>query len=343
MVNTAVVKVTSLETLACRALEKFGVSRQQAQDTAKILILSDMMGIHTHGVHRILSYGERLETGGINASADFKVTQVAPALALLDGDNGLGPAIGRQALTCAMHNAETSGIACVLVNGSNHFGAIAPYSLLAAEQGFASFICSNATTTIAPTGGTKARLGNNPLGFGFPAPGGDPVILDMAMSVAARAKIRNAQAVGQPIAEGWATDAEGKPTTDPTAALKGFLLPFGGYKGYGLSLCVDLLAGVLSGAAYLTHVQSWVETPHTAQGIGHAFILLNAKALMPTLTLSERMGDFASILHRTPAIDPGRPVMLPGEREMQSLKTARRNGVTLDRNLVGQLHEIAER
>ena len=231
----------------------------------------------------------------------------------------------------------------MLVRGSNHFGPIAPYALMAAEQGFASFICSNATTTIAPSGGREARLGNNPLGFGFPSPGGDPVILDMAMSVAARAKIRDAAAAGQPIPEGWATDADGRPTTDPVAALKGFLLPMGGYKGYGLSLCVDLLAGVLSGAAYLTHVQSWVDRPDAPQDLGHAFILLNAKALMPGPTLSDRMEDFAGILRQTPATDPATPVMLPGEREIRALKRSREQGIALDAALVAKLQALAER
>lgn len=343
MAEQIAMKPDQLEELAARALEKLGLNPEQSRDAAQILTLADMMGIHTHGVSRVLSYGERLDIGGINAKADLKVTTLAPAVARLEGNNGLGPAIGAAALRAALGMAESCGIGCVLVNGSNHFGPIAPYALLAAERGFASFICSNATTTIAPTGGKEARLGNNPLGFGFPAPGGDPVILDMAMSVAARAKIRNAKAAGQPIPEGWATDADGFPTTDPAAALKGFLLPLGGYKGYGLSLCVDLLAGVLSNAAYLTHVQSWVDTPEAAQNLGHAFILLNTKILMPEPALSARMDDFAGILHNTPTADPKVPVMLPGEREIRLLKSARQMGVTLDKPLIDALRDLAAR
>src|SRR5690606_28704044 len=165
--------------------------------------------------------------------------------------------VGAHALRAALAAAAETGIAVALCHGSNHFGPIAPYALQAAQRGFASLIASNATTTIAPSGGSDARLGNNPMGFGFPNPGGDPVILDMAISVVARAKIRDAAKAGQPIPEGWATDADGRPTTDPKAALDGFLLPVGGYKGYGLSAAVDMLTGVLSGAAFLTHVRSW--------------------------------------------------------------------------------------
>ncbi|TRW97847.1 Ldh family oxidoreductase [Paracoccus sp. M683] len=331
-----------LQNLASAALVRLGVENQQAGDAAKVLTLADMMGVHTHGVGRVLSYGERLKIGGINAKAQFDMTEMAPALAVLDGDNGLGPAVGMKALNSAMAMAETTGIACVLVHGSNHFGPVAPYAWLAAEQGFASFICSNATTTIAPTGGKQARLGNNPLGFGFPAPGGDPVILDMAMSVAARARIRNAAAAGQQIPEGWATDSQGLPTTDPAAALRGFLLPLGGYKGYGLSLCVDLLAGVLANAAYLTHVKSWVDAPGSAQDLGHSFILIDTRKLMPATRLADRMTDFASILHETPPVNAEMPVMLPGEREMRSLNNARQDGIRLDGALVEKLRAIAQ-
>lgn len=330
---------STLEGLVRASLSRLGVSPDQAADVATVLVLADMMRVHTHGANRVEPYGERIKIGGINAKAQFSVERVAPAMALMDGDNGLGPAIGMHALKTAMGMAEETGMAGVFVRGSNHFGPIAPYAYLAAQEGFASFICSNATTTIAPTGGKEARLGNNPLGFGFPAPGADPVILDMAMSVAARARIRNAAAAKEPIPEGWATDAEGRPTTDPNIALQGFLLPMGGYKGYGLSLCVDLLAGVLSNAAYLTHVSSWVDAPDAAQDLGHSFILIDTKKMMPAQKLKSRMTDFEKILHETPATDPQVPVMLPGEREMKYLKTAISDGINLPAALVEKLRQ----
>lgn len=333
---------STLEGLVQASLSKLGVAPDQAADVATVLVLADMMRVHTHGANRVEPYGDRIKVGGINAHARFTVDRVAPAIALMDGDNGLGPAVGMHALKTAMEMAEETGMAGVFVRGSNHFGPIAPYAYLAAQKGFASFICSNATTTIAPTGGKEARLGNNPLGFGFPTPGSDPVILDMAMSVAARAKIRNAAAANEEIPEGWATDAEGRPTTDPKTALKGFLLPMGGYKGYGLSLCVDLLAGVMSNAAYLTHVSSWVDAPNAAQNLGHSFILIDTKKMMPAKDLKSRMTDFEKILHETPATDPQVPVMLPGEREMSYLKNAISDGIYLPASLVEKLRMASQ-
>ena len=300
---------------------------EDARKAARILVLADMMKLHTHGVSRLVSYCERLRIGGIDPSPDIRCEAPAPAIRRIDGGNGLGPLVGMRALDAAMEAARETGIAMALCRRSSHFGPIAPYAWLAAEQGFASMIGSNASVTIAPTGGREPRLGNNPLGFGFPDPEGEPVILDMAMSVVARAKIRDAAAAGEPIPDTWATDAEGRPTTDPVAALKGCLLPFGGYKGYGLALCVDLMAGLLSGAAYLTHVSPWVERPEAPQNLGHVFVLIDAARLLPAAELHRCMQDFGSILRSAPAVDPARPVMLPGEREIAHLRRAERDGI----------------
>ncbi len=226
---------------------------------------------------------------------------------------------------------------------SNHFGPISPYSLLAAEAGYASIIGSNATTTIAPTGGSDARLGNNPLGFGVPNPGGRPFLLDMAMSVVARAKIRNAAKRGEAIPPTWATDKDGRPTTDPGAALAGFLLPIGGHKGYGLALVVDLFAGLLSGASYLTHVSSWSENPERPQDLGHFFILIDTKRLGPPEELARRMQDFAAILHATPPADANAPVLVPGEIELDKLDRHRREGIAIDAELRSKLETLAAR
>lgn len=332
-----------LRALAIRALAALGVPESQASDTGDILVLADLMGIHTHGVMRILSYGERLRIGGIKAAADIRGEELAPAIIRIDGDNGLGPAVGAYALRAAQKAANATGIAVAFCHGSNHFGPVAPYAYLAAREGFASLIASNATTTIAPAGGRDARLGNNPMGFGFPNPGGDPIILDMAISVVARAKIRDAAKAGEAIPESWATDAEGRPTSDPNVALKGFLQPIGGYKGYGLSLAVDMLTGVLSGAAYLTHVQSWVSNPEAPQNLGHAFVLIDAKRLGTRDWLTQRVGDFGAIIHATPSVEPALPVMLPGEREMQSLHRQKAEGIALDADMLSEIRKIAAR
>jgi LDH2 family malate/lactate/ureidoglycolate dehydrogenase len=332
-----------LTRLADRVLEASGIAGGDAADAARILVTGDLMGHATHGVLRLESYGERLRSGAMDARARISVEEVAPAMVRVDGANALGPLVGMRALREAMARARTQGVGIALARNSNHFGAIAPYCLLAAEEGFASMICSNASTTIAPTGGAETKLGNNPLGFGVPRPGGRPVILDMAMSVVARGKIRAALKKGEAIPGHWATDRNGKPTTDPKAALDGFLLPFGGYKGYGLALIVDLLAGVLSGAAYLEHVNSWLDDPEKPGNLGHFFLVIDTRVLGSTEWLAQRMADFGAIIHGTPRADPAVPVRLPGEIELERLDRHRREGVPVDPALVARLEALATR
>ena len=332
-----------LSALAVKAFQGLGLTQADAKDVVQVLVMADLFGLSTHGLSRVESYGERLLVEGISARPSITVQSPAPALRLVDGDNGVGPLVGMHALRAAMQAARECGIGMAFARGSNHFGPISPYSLLAAQQGFASIIGSNATTTIAPWGGSDARLGNSPLGFGVPNPGGDPFLLDMAMSVVARAKIRNAFKRGEAIPDTWATDDKGRATTDPKAALDGFLQPLGGHKGYGLALLVDLFAGLLSNAAYLTHVKSWVDAPDEPQNLGHFFILINTQMLGSTQWLAERMTDFASILHDSPAAVEGRPVIVPGEIELQKMKQQRAQGITLDATTVILLQQHAAR
>ena len=165
-------------------------------------------------------------------------------------------------------------------------------------------------------------------------------MLDMAMSVVARAKIRSAAKAGERIPDSWAADRDGNPTTDPAAALGGFLQPVGGHKGYGLALVVDLIAGLLSGAAYLSHVKSWVDTPEEPQNLGHYFLLIDVGRLGSSAWLTERISDFTSILHDTPPRSEDSPVLVPGEIEMTAYRHAQQHGVEIDKNVLTALESL---
>lgn len=331
-----------LTNLGVAAFLHLGLPRQDAEEVVKILVLADLFGLSTHGMSRVESYGERLQIAGINPRPNISTERVAAAMVKVDGDNGVGPVVGMRSLEAAMEVASKCGIGIALTRGSNHFGPISPYAYIAAEQGFASMIGSNATTTIAPWGGSDARLGNSPLGFGVPNPGGQPFLLDMAMSVVARAKIRDAFKQGREIPNTWGTDAKGIPTTDPKAALDGFLLPVGGHKGYGLALMVDLFAGLLSNAAYLTHIQSWQDAPDQPQNLGHFFILLDTKKLGSTEWLASRMQDFSQILTQSPPANPAQPVIVPGMIELTKMSEQRRLGIHLSSDTLTLLKKYAD-
>jgi len=341
--DTILISEDELRSLGLRAFMGLGLTVADAADVCRILLLADLFGLATHGFSRIESYGERLMIGGIRARPDIRVERVAPSLLMVDGDNGVGPLVGIHALRAAMDAARETGMAMAFARGSNHFGPISPYSLIAAEAGFASMIGSNATTTIAPWGGTDARLGNSPIGFGVPNPAGPPFLLDMAMSVVARAKIRNAARKGEAIPDSWATDRDGLPTTDPKAALDGFLQPIGGHKGYGLALMVDLFSGLLANAAYLTHVKSWVDAPDEPQNLGHFFILIDTSRLGSTTWLGERMQNFAQILHGSPPAKPQAPVIVPGEIELNRMAQQRAEGLRMPLEVIEQLRRHARR
>ncbi|MFD4253417.1 Ldh family oxidoreductase [Amycolatopsis thermoflava] len=337
------IDTAELTELATGALHAAGLSETDAARVADVLVLADLFGIHTHGVSRIPQYLDRVLVGGIDIDAAVTTERVAPGLARVDGANGLGPLVGSHALDAALTCARDTGIGAAFARHSNHFGPVMPYLYQAARQGFAAVIASNATTTIAPWGGRDARLGNNPLGWGMPRPGGDPVLLDVAMSVVARAKIRAAAKAGESIPDTWATDGTGAPTTDPHAALEGFLQPVGAHKGYGLALMVDMFAGLLSGAGYLTRVSSWNENPDRPQDLGHVFILVDTTRLMPPDVLSGRVDDFTGVLHDTPPADPRRPVQVPGERELANLHRRQREGIDLADDDLRALREVAAR
>ena len=341
--TTHLIPENELRVLGQSAFEGLGLSAQDAADVVNVLVIADLFGLSTHGLSRIESYGERVDVAGIAKQPQIEVKRVAPALVTVDGANGIGPLVGMHGLRAAMEVARECGIGAAFVRGSNHFGPISPYGYIAAEAGFASMIGSNATTTIAPWGGSDARLGNSPLGFGVPGAEGAHFLLDMAMSVVARAKIRNALKAGESIPDTWGTDKFGRKTTDPKAALDGFLQPIGGHKGYGLALVVDLFAGLLSNAAYLTHVKSWVDSPDEPQNLGHFFILIDTTKLGSSAWLVERMRDFASILHGSPAVDADRPVIVPGEIELRNMARQRRTGVEVDASVVSLLQQRAVR
>ena len=213
--------------------------------------------------------------------------------------------------------SRASGI--VFARASNHFGPVAPYSLIAAEAGFASIIGSNASTTIAPWGGRDARLGNSPVGFCVPNPGGQPILLDMALSVVARAKIRNAAKRGEAIPPTWATDKDGKPTTDPNAALDGFLLPIGGPQGLRPRAHRRPLRGPALGRGVPHARELVVRQPGGAVRPGPLLLPHRHGAPGPARAGWPRACRTSlAILHDTPPADPAAPVLLPAKSSSAS-------------------------
>lgn len=333
--------VKELEHLGRAVLEAAGLSTEDATDSTRILVEADLLGISTHGVMRLPGYAGRMASGGIDPRARVAVEQRTPSIALVDGANAVGTLVGSRGLRQAMGMAADTGVAYVGCRGSNHFGALAPYGLEACEAGYVMVAGTNASTTMPPWGGAKARIGNNPIAVAAPMPTEPHFILDMAMSVAARGKIRAALRDGVAIPDGWAVDPRGRPTTDPGEALAGLLLPFGGHKGSGLSMAVDILCGALTGARFLTDISSWSDNPDDPQGLGHFFLLLDPARTVGRRAFDAAMTRFRDIVLATPAADPDEPVRLPGQLEQERRREALADGVAIPGDLLTELEQLA--
>lgn len=308
--------VDMLRRLSTDIFSAAGLPEADAALVTDVLIDADLRGIHSHGLMRLPSYVARLEQGSAKAHPDVRVIKDAGSLVLLDGDYGLGQVVANRGLLLTLEKAREHGIAAVSVRRSGHMGTVGYYTRKGAAQGYVMLAFTNSSPGLAPWGGREVIVGLNPWSIAIPT-GEAPICLDIANSVAARGKIMIAAAKGVRIPEGWAIDGEGRPTTDPVAALKGAVLPMAGYKGYAITVMVELLAAVLSGASFLDAVTS-PRDPEHAQDIGHLFIALDISRLTSLDEFNERMNQYCNKLRSSKSIE-GQEVLLPGEPEERSL------------------------
>lgn len=328
--------------LAASAFRRAGVSDREAQAAAEALTLAEAMGIATHGLNRVRDYVARIAAGGIDPKAEVVVEEPSLALRLIDGNHGLGPAIARCALYAAMDVAREAGIGAAFVRHGSHLGALAPFLYLAAESGFAAIMTTNTAPMIAPPGGRMPLIGNNPLGLAVPHPDGRHVLVDMALSMVSRSRVRAAEKAGTDIPESWATDADGRPTSDPAKAMEGLLQAIGGEKGAVLALALDLLVCATAGAGFLSHIPNAAKTPERPQNLGQLFILIDAGRLLPDDVRRTRLDEAAALVTSSPLLDPNHPARMPGVRALRQLRAARENGIPVSPALLSDLREMAK-
>ncbi len=245
-----------------RALEAAGLSSENADIVAGLMVEADLRGSDTHGVIRLPLYLRRFKAGGIKARADIRIVQERPATAVVDGDNGMGHLVMRFAAMTAIAKAKRTGIAWVGARMSNHAGPAALYAMMPlAHDMIGLYLAVGSNNHLPPWGSTENLLGTNPIAIAIPSEEEAPVVLDMAPTVAAFGKVRLKMQRGEAMPVGWMIGRDGKPLTDPKRAEEGLLLPIGDYKGYGLSLLVGLLAGTLNQAAFGREVIDFVKEP----------------------------------------------------------------------------------
>jgi LDH2 family malate/lactate/ureidoglycolate dehydrogenase len=332
----------TLREIGIGALTRVGVPEGDARDTVEVLLCADLRGVGTHGIQRLLMYIPRIRKGLMNPRPSIEVRSLAPGLSIVQGDDGIGPVVGTRGMLEAMDLARTQGIGFVGCRDSNHFGAAAPYVLMACRERLIGIAGTNAVPTMPPWGGLGNIVGNNPLAVGVPCEGEPPFVLDMAMSVSARGRMRQMAAEGRPMPEGWAVDAQGRPTIDPMEGLRGFVLPMGQHKGYGLAIALDILGGILTGSGFATGVKSLVQQWQEPQHVGHFFIALDPTRFLPWEEFSARMKACFAIVRGAHRIDPDTPILIPGDAEAEMEKVRRVQGIPLDKKTLEILRGLSE-
>jgi len=326
-----------LQEFTKRAFTKVGVKEAHAEIVAHHLVQANLRGVDSHGVARILYYIEGIRSGEVNISPKIRTVVDKKATALVDGDFALGQVVGKYATELAIKKAAEFGIGVVGVRRTSHVGMLAYYGMMIAERKMIGQVFTNSPPFMAAWGGKKPVFGTNPVCMTFPRGGRGPVVLDMATSESAAFKIMSAASRGESIPEGWALDKRGNPTRDPGEALEGALLPFGGYKGYGLAVAVELLSSVLMGAEWSTKVK----VAYYTEG-GQYVQALDVSHFRP---FEEYLRDLEEVLRNIKTSGRGEAkdeIYLPGEKE--AIISAERSirGIPIDDNLKKELTKVSE-
>lgn len=331
---------TRLQQLATEVYQSIGVPEQDAQLAADTLVQADLWGHQSHGLLRLAWYVARLKSGAMKAVTQTSLTVDAGAICVMDGHDGIGQVITRQAVDQAVARAKLHGVGVVSIRNSNHFGTCMYYTRIAAEQGCVMLLMSNAGPNMAPWGGLKKKIGTNP--WSIAVPGGDygPIVMDMANSGVARGKIYLANNRNEEIPPHWAVDAAGRPTTDPKAALEGFILPMAGHKGYVMGVMVDILSGVLSGSQFLDKVHGPYD-PVNRSGAGHLMVALNVAAFQPLSEFHQKIDQYVRSLKDVPLAAGHEQVFYPGELEKQADAENRARGLALPADTVADVVRVA--
>jgi LDH2 family malate/lactate/ureidoglycolate dehydrogenase len=336
-------QASAAEACARALLVAHGVPAADAATVAQCLVSADLRGVDTHGLSRLPGYLDRLRCGLINPRPALEPKRVTPVAAALDGQDGFGFVVGTRAMQEAIAIAREYGIGAVSVRRSTHFGMAASYVLQALEASLISLVFSNASPAMPPWGARNALLGTNPFAAGAPAGKHPPFLLDMSPAVAARGKIRRAERRGETIPLGYALDGEGRPTTDPKAALGGVVLPIGGYKGSGLAMLMDIFGGVISGANYGGEVGDQYKVYDRPQDVGHFFLAMRPDLFVPDAAYRHRMDTLIERVRSCPTAPGIDEVLVAGEPERRHEIERRRCGIPYSANEVAALQEEAAR
>jgi len=346
MASKVTVDPGKLTRFSAKVLQKVGVPEEDAERTARMLVAADLRGIDSHGVsHLGPLYVTRIKEGLINPKPQIRMVSHAQTTAVVDGDRGLGFVVGYHAMTEALQLAGQTGAGFVSVRNSTHCGAASTYAMMALPKNMIGIAMTTGGRGMVVPGTVGRGAGINVISVAVPTQGNAPFVLDMATTVVAGSKFEVALRSGQAtIPEGWAVDKTGKPLTDPKKyAEEGALLPLGGlpetgaFKGFGLSVMVDILCSILAGSVSISEL---LTQPNTALRANHFFGALKIDGFMPADDFARAMAGMVKVYHDLPKAPGVERIYLAGEVEHE-IEKQRRHGIPLDPQVIASLQELA--
>ncbi|MBV7483463.1 Ldh family oxidoreductase [Bordetella sp. BOR01] len=330
-----------LQLFAAAVYRQAGVPPADAELAADALVQADLWGHQSHGLLRLGWYYARLRSGAMKGRTHVLTATDAGAIAVLDGNDGVGPVVAQQATQEAVRRARLHGVGIVSVRNSNHFGTCMYFTRMGAQQDCAMLMMSNGGPNMAPWGGLQKKIGTNPWSVAVPAGRHAPMVMDIANSGVARGKIYLADNRHEPIPPHWAVDAQGNPTTDPKEALKGFILPMAGHKGYAIGVMVDVMSGVLSGSGFQDQVHGPYD-PVNRSRAGHFIMALDIAAFQPVSEFHARMESYIASLRSVPVAVGHDKVYYPGEIEAEADQRHRGAGLLLPADTLAGLERVGQ-
>lgn len=335
-----VLQADALRSLVAGIFTQAGLSVDDAGTTATVLVEADLRGVGTHGVLTVPRYVERLRTGVCNPRANIRIVGETVTSAKLDADHALGQVAAVRGMEAAIARARQVGVGLATITNSSHYGAAAYYAMMALDHDLIGFSTTNSPPIMPATGARGASIGNNPFAWAVPAGGEWPLVLDMAMSVAARSKIILAQKQGERIPLGWAVGPNGQPTDDPDLAWNGWLLPVGGYKGFGMAVILEVLSGVMTGGPFGATLPA-VEDTKSRRLLGHFFMAIDPGVFLPVAEFKARVDVLIGQVKASEMAEGAGEALLPGERAYRLKARRLREGIPLPPKVVDELLDLA--
>ncbi|MEM7221888.1 MAG: Ldh family oxidoreductase [Pseudomonadota bacterium] len=336
MAETVTLDLARADDLVRAALQASRVSPENAACVAAALVAAERDGQKGHGLSRVPSYAAQTRSGKVDGFAVAAAERVAPALVRVDARDGFAfPALALAVEEVAAL-AEELGIAAAAVHRSHHLGQATYHVERLAARGLLGLMFGNSPKAIAPWGGRDGVFGTNPIAMAAPRGEGPPIVVDTSLARVARGKIMAAAQAGETIPDDWALDAEGRPTTDPEAALLGTVIPIGDAKGVALALLVEVLSASLTGANHGFEASSFFTAEGDPPGVGHLVIALKPGPLSGG-AFAERLDALAA------AVEGQESARLPGSRRHALRAKADAEGLTVPAKLVAEIEALSRK